>query len=109
MTRVIRTPATARTVALIIMFATVALAADGPRCGVGDTSAIVVALDQPCWLNRLGAEMPQEMIFALRRDVVPQDCYYGGHDCTAGGRSRPSTPAGSCCGVTSARGRSYCG
>ncbi|MBV9924330.1 MAG: hypothetical protein JOZ96_04750 [Acidobacteria bacterium] len=33
--------------------------------------ADVVALDQPYMLNRLGATMPQGMIFALRRDVVP--------------------------------------
>ena len=33
--------------------------------------ADVVALDQPFMLNRLGASLPQGMIFALKRDIVP--------------------------------------
>ncbi|HWC77413.1 MAG TPA: hypothetical protein VG778_08120, partial [Blastocatellia bacterium] len=35
--------------------------------------ANVVALDQPLMMNRLGAAMPQGMIFALERDVVVTD------------------------------------
>src|SRR5205085_1578342 len=34
-------------------------------------TANVVALDQPFMLNRLGAAVPQGMIFALMQDVVP--------------------------------------
>ncbi len=45
--------------------------------------AEVVALDQVIMLNRRGAALPQGMIFALRRDVVPSNCYSGGADCTA--------------------------
>ncbi len=33
--------------------------------------ADIVALDQPIFLNRLGASLPGGMIYALRRDVVP--------------------------------------
>ena len=36
--------------------------------------ADVVALDQAIWANRLGAHMPEGMMFALRGDVVPMDC-----------------------------------
>ncbi len=36
-------------------------------------SADVVALDQAFFLNRLGAAMPQGMMYALRSDVVPMD------------------------------------
>jgi len=32
----------------------------------------MVALDQPFLVNRLGASMPEGMVFALRRDVVPK-------------------------------------
>jgi len=32
----------------------------------------VVALDQPYFINRMGASMPEGMIFALERDVVPK-------------------------------------
>ena len=35
------------------------------------TTANVVALDQPFFLNRLGALEATGMIFALKRDVVP--------------------------------------
>ncbi len=45
----------------------------GPACppsGVTVT-ANVVALDQPFTLNRMGAAMPQGMIFALLEDIVP--------------------------------------
>ena len=34
--------------------------------------ADLVALDQPIFLNRLGATLPGGMIYALRRDVVPE-------------------------------------
>src|SRR5205085_4088006 len=34
--------------------------------------AKVVALDQPYLVNRLGAAMPEGMVFALERDVVPK-------------------------------------
>jgi hypothetical protein len=36
-------------------------------------TARVVALDQPFWLNRLGALQPGGMIFALERDVIPKE------------------------------------
>ena len=35
--------------------------------------ADVVAIDQPYFLNRLGAAMAEGMMFALKRDVVPAD------------------------------------
>jgi manganese oxidase len=35
--------------------------------------ADLVALDQPIFLNRLGASLPGGMIYALRRDVIPQN------------------------------------
>ena len=35
--------------------------------------AEVVALDQPWWFNRLGASQPSGMMFALLRDVVPNN------------------------------------
>jgi manganese oxidase len=36
-------------------------------------TAKVYAIDQPFFLNRLGAMMPEGMVFALARDVVPVD------------------------------------
>lgn len=49
--------------------------------------ARVVALDQPFLCNRLGTSMPQGMLFALERDVVPMDTpIRGGLD------SRPLAP-----------------
>lgn len=42
----------------------------GPTCE-RNISADVVALDQAFFLNRLGAAMPQGMIYALKGDVVP--------------------------------------
>src|SRR5438132_3323536 len=36
--------------------------------------ASVVALDQPFLVNRLGAAMPEGMVFALDRDVVSKTC-----------------------------------
>jgi len=46
----------------------------GPACSSsGRTVTVnVVALDQPFMLNRLGASMPQGMIFSLLEDIVPQ-------------------------------------
>ena len=38
--------------------------------------AEVVAIDQPFMLNRLGAAMPQGVIFALKRDVVKEGSSY---------------------------------
>jgi hypothetical protein len=45
--------------------------------------AEVVAIDQVILLNRLGAALPQGMMFVLKSDVVPSDCYSGGRDCTS--------------------------
>ena len=45
--------------------------------------ADVVALDQVIMLNRRGASMPNGMVFALKRDVVPTSCYTN-QDCTLG-------------------------
>ena len=45
--------------------------------------ADVVALDQVIMLNRRGASMPNGMVFALKRDVVPTNCYIK-QDCTLG-------------------------
>src|SRR5215210_4310532 len=39
--------------------------------------ADVVALDQPYLVNRLGAAMPEGMVFALKRDVVSKTCAPG--------------------------------
>jgi hypothetical protein len=39
--------------------------------------ADVIALDQPFLVNRLGAAMPEGMVFALRRDVVSKTCAGG--------------------------------
>ena len=39
--------------------------------------ADVVALDQPFFVNRLGASMPEGMVYALRRDVVSKTCAAG--------------------------------
>jgi hypothetical protein len=36
--------------------------------------ADVVALDQPYMVNRLGASMPEGMVYALKRDVVSKTC-----------------------------------
>jgi len=55
------------------------------QCDPNDPHADVVALNQPFVLNRLGAMVPQGMIYALKRDVVPDTCYNGGGDCTASG------------------------
>src|SRR5258708_15397365 len=57
-----------------------------PKCA-RIIKADVVAIDQPFFLNRLGASNPEGMVFALRRDVVPTNCYDNGQDCT----SNPAT------------------
>src|SRR5579864_7968401 len=47
--------------------------ASATACSVSNTvRADVVALDQPIMLNRLGAALPQGMIFSLLEDVVPK-------------------------------------
>ncbi len=52
--------------------------------------ANVVALREQIWLNRLGANIPDGMIYALARDVVDG----GGGSCDAGvGNSPPVTPS----------------
>ena len=43
-------------------------ATPGPACA-RTIEADIVALDQPIFLNRLGASLPGGMIYALRRDV----------------------------------------
>src|SRR5579871_907023 len=54
----------------------------GPACAPSGVTVTVnvVALDQAFMLNRLGAAMPQGMIFALLEDVVPKS----GQSLTAG-------------------------
>src|ERR1044072_8363062 len=47
-------------------------AAAGPVCSK-TISADVAAIDQPFMVNRLGAALPQGMVFALTRDIVPLD------------------------------------
>jgi hypothetical protein len=44
-------------------------AAEQPSCG-RVVEADIVATDQPIFLNRLGANLPGGMIYALRRDIV---------------------------------------
>src|SRR5215475_4155184 len=47
--------------------------AQSPTCSPSNSIlANVTVLDQPIMLNRLGASMPQGMIFALLQDVVPK-------------------------------------
>ena len=73
--------------ALLTLLAVLAVpAAFGFTCGAHDPHADVVALNQPFTLNRLGAMVPQGMIYALKRDVVPDTCYSGGGDCTTSGQ-----------------------
>src|SRR3954451_8225899 len=47
-----------------------------PSCNRTIT-ANVIALDQPIMLNRLGSAMPGGMIYALARDVSPEDTTTG--------------------------------
>jgi hypothetical protein len=70
------------TLLLVVLFVP---AAFGQACNANDPTADVVALDQPFTLNRLGAMVPSGMIYALKRDVVPSNCYDSGGDCTASG------------------------
>jgi manganese oxidase len=60
---------------LMAVFALLAIAdSASAQCDPNKTiHADVVALDQPFMLNRLGAAMPQGMIFALRQDVIATD------------------------------------
>jgi len=59
-------------IALSLFVSVVAEAAGPPGCD-RVIKADVVAIDQPYFLNRLGAAMAEGMIFALKRDVVPAD------------------------------------
>src|ERR1051325_11438937 len=44
-------------------------------------TAKVSAFDYPFFLNRLGAMMPEGMVYALNRDIVPLSCPYGTGNC----------------------------
>src|SRR5665213_4189460 len=63
-------------VAFVAALACLLLLSNGPRAAAQQPGcarvieADVVAIDQPIFLNRLGASMPGGMIYALRRDVV---------------------------------------
>ncbi|MBV9494780.1 MAG: hypothetical protein JOZ54_11090, partial [Acidobacteria bacterium] len=57
-----------------------AFAQPNPGC-TRTVKAKVSALDLPFFLNRLGAMMPEGMIFALDRDIVPLSCPGGGSGC----------------------------
>jgi len=60
------------TILLVCVLSAIPLAAHAADAGCARTiTAKVVALDQPYFLNRLGASMPEGMIYALERDVVP--------------------------------------
>ena len=79
----------AATLAVILM----TLAPSGDAVAAGRTcartvTANVVALQQPIWLNRLGASIPDGMLYALARDVVDSD----GKSCDNGvGSKKPVT------------------
>ena len=71
---------------LVILFALclplTALAQQQPADGCArNIWANVVALDQPYVLNRLGASMPEGMVFALERDVIPKACASNPNSC----------------------------
>ena len=68
---------------LVIGLAAGSMGADPPPCNRTIT-AEVVALDQSFHLNRLGAEQPGGMIFALRDDVVSTDSSAPGGTLVAG-------------------------
>jgi hypothetical protein len=68
---------------VVLLLAFAASAQTSVPSGGRQLVAEVVAIDQVILLNRLGAALPQGMIFVLKSDVVPSDCYSGGHDCTA--------------------------
>jgi hypothetical protein len=72
------------TVLVTLLIVPATFAAD--VCATTDPHADVVALNQPYTLNRLGAMVPSGMIYALKRDVVPDNCYTAG-DCTTSGAS----------------------
>ncbi len=54
---------------LLLLWGGSGAAAQQPNCG-RTIEADIVAIDQPIFLNRLGASMPGGMIYALRRDIV---------------------------------------
>lgn len=63
-------PVAATLVAILMMLAPSGDSlAQGPKCA-RTVTANVVALQQPIWLNRLGAVIPDGMMYALARDVV---------------------------------------
>jgi hypothetical protein len=69
-------------------------------------TAKVVALDQPYLVNRLGAAMPEGMVYALERDVVPKSgttLKHGNVMLRAGKRPRPivlRANVGDCLAIT---------
>ncbi|HWR88810.1 MAG TPA: hypothetical protein VN260_00995, partial [Dissulfurispiraceae bacterium] len=63
--------------------------ADAQTCA-NTITADVVALDQPYYLNRLGAVNANGMIYALKRDVVNK---FDFTPCTAGGTCGPGRVA----------------
>jgi hypothetical protein len=71
-------------------------------------TARVVAIDQPFLVNRLGAAMPEGMVFALERDVVPKSgtgttLTHGNVMLRAGKRPRPivlRANVGDCLAIT---------
>ena len=72
-------------------------------------TADVVVLDNPTVFNRLGAQNPNWITYALRRDVV--DVRTGtpdGHRRRCPARSTCSSPATSRCAPTSAPARWWC-
>ncbi len=54
---------------LLLLWGGSGAAAQQPNCS-RTIEADIVAIDQPIFLNRLGASMPGGMIYALRRDIV---------------------------------------
>ncbi len=54
---------------LLLLWGGSGASAQQQKCG-RTIEADVVAIDQPIFLNRLGASMPGGMIYALRRDIV---------------------------------------
>src|SRR5215212_645497 len=72
---------TNRVPAFLVFFlaSALALTASGKTAAPSDGCnrtiwADVVALDQPFLVNRLGASMPEGMVYALKRDVVSKTC-----------------------------------
>ncbi|HEY0143453.1 MAG TPA: copper oxidase [Thermoanaerobaculia bacterium] len=58
---------------LALFLSNAALAQQASTCPGTRTIVVnMVAIDQPFLLNRLGAAMPEGMVFALQRDVVPK-------------------------------------